>query len=41
MKTDEGYYRAGLALFHVDCYEKAEKVQRKPRKESRGQRRAA
>ena len=29
VKTDEGYYRASLAWFHVDCYEKAEKVPRK------------
>ena len=33
LQTDEGYYRASLAWFHVDCYEKAEKVSRKPRKE--------
>ena len=33
VKTYEGYYRASLAWFHVDCYEKAEKVPRKPRKE--------
>ena len=34
VKIDEGHYRAGLAWFHLECYEKAEKEPRKkPSKE--------
>ena len=35
VKTDEDHYRAGLAWFHVGCYEKAEKKgpRKKPRRE--------